>query len=1403
MGRGLPLFFKKEGSSMGKKGLKGLFACFTLFLAVLLGTLGLSSGVNGQPGFVTVNGTDFYRDGKPFHFAGTDTYYLWLGDYDCLTGYNTKLGCTKEVFEDAKAMNLTVFRTWGFCHGCHLGDETRQLQHGPGVYGEVTFQKVDRFIKEAGDRNFSLIIPFVNNWNDFGGMCQYLDWCGISGCDPNATSGTGATAHDAFYTDECTRNLYKNYISYFLNRVNTLTGVRYKDDPTILAWELANEPRARSGASTALNNWIEEMSNYIKSIDSVHLVTVGEEGLGSAEGTNFVDNHNYPGIDFAGFHLFPDNWGWTPSQSTEFINFRMNDAATMGKPVILEEMGKMGSDSTKYYYFDAWYDLVESREIDGTLFWMLKDLQYPDKDEYGVDYPEDAAVTSRIIQHANFMSGRAINVTPTSINFANIVGTYSEESVIVGNTGNADLTIGTVTFPLAPLSIITDSCSGQTLVPNATCTIIIRFTPTQNIIYISNLSIPSNAADGSVYVSLTGIGVYPDNDGDGYTSDVDCNDNNSEINPSTVWYEDTDDDGYSNGSTLTQCLRPSGYKLLTELSGTSTDNCPTISNSNQADSDNDNVGDVCDNCPAISNSNQADSDNDGVGNACDYGDDNDNDGLTDFEEGILGTNPLNPDSDGDGVNDLNDAFPLDSTETKDSDAIETQVVQITTKTEVLYRQYRPAISGERIIWYDWRNNNPDIYMYNLSTAEETSITTNPAIQYCIDISGNRIVWHDDRTGCSYNADVYMYDIPTKNETRLFNCNSIVEHSIGISGNHIVWAAWTGSTDNIYMYDIPTGQTTRIASSSYKQSYPAISGNRIVWTDWRNGSTNADIYMYDISTGNVTQITTDPANQNYPAISGNRIVWTDWRNGSTNADIFMYDIPTGNVTQITNDFADQSFPAISGNRIVWHDTRRNGTTTGIYQADIYMYSGDGIGDNSDNCPNVYNLGQEDTDGDGIGDACDNCPTTSNSNQVDLDGDGIGNACDSDADGDGYNSTAYGGTDCNDNDPAINPGKTEITCNGKDDDCNSSTLDDTGVDLYVSSISAPSSAATGSTISVSDTTNKSGTCNTGITTTKIYLSTDSTYSSGDTYLGSRSVPAFGSGAQSSSGAISVTIPTSTSAGSYYLIAKADAGGVIAEWNEGNNNKAISIAITSNVDLYISTVTAPGSATAGQSISVTDTTNKSGTGTTGTSTTKIYLSTDNTYSSGDTYRGGRSVPAFGTGAQSSSGATNVTIPTSSVCTGTYYIIARADANGVIGEWNEGNNNKSASIAITRPVPNADLYISSVSAPSSATVGNTITITDTTKKGGCAAGASTTRFYLSNNSSGSGGIQIGSGRAVPAFTSNPGTQTNSGSISGTIPSGGCTGSCYITAIADADGAISETNESNNKKAVAITINP
>lgn len=243
----------------------------------------------------------------------------------------------------------------------------------------------------------------------------------------------------------------------------------------------------------------------------------------------------------------------------------------------------------------------------------------------------------------------------------------------------------------------------------------------------------------------------------------------------------------------------------------------------------------------------------------------------------------------------------------------------------------------------------------------------------------------------------------------------------------------------------------------------------------------------------------------------------------------------------------------------------------------------------------------------------------------------------------------------------------------------------------------------------------------------------------------------------------------------------------------NVTVSLSGTgSTVDLYISRLFTPPIARAGQTILVEDIITNGGTGTSGASTTKFYLSTNASYDTGDTYLGGRTVPSLA-GGGSSLGRTSVPIP-STTPVGSYFIIAVADADGVISESNETNNTKSKPIKV-----GPDLVVSSLSAPTTATAGQTISISDTTANtGGDTAGASTTKFYLSTDNKLNPGDTYLGGRAIPSLAK---MSSNSGSTNVTIPSGTPAGTYYIIAVADADRVVAEANERNNFKYQLITI--
>ncbi len=392
-----------------KAGLGLLVFLFVLSAMPVQGQQDYNPSIQDVDGFVSVNGTRFYLYGEPFYFSGTNNYYLFYRPWNQV----------EEVLDDAKAMDLRVLRTWGFCDG--MWKEGHSFQPEPGVYDESGVQRLDRLIKEAGDRGIKLMIALVNNWGDFGGMCQYARWCNetipdYNLCSPHAGPGTaGSRAHDAFYTNNCTRELYKNYIAYFLNRTNSITGVKYKDDPAIFAWQLANEPRARSDPSgQTLYNWISEMSSYIKIIDQNHLVTTGEDGFyknksneygyAGYDGQDFISHHQIPSIDFASLNMYPWNSYYTYENMLKWIEEHAVDANTIiRKPVTLNEFGVKGG--LRDEWMSGFYKKIEDVNLNGDLFWILCHDSYPDYDGYCVYYPGDSSVPI-ITSHSDIMNSK-------------------------------------------------------------------------------------------------------------------------------------------------------------------------------------------------------------------------------------------------------------------------------------------------------------------------------------------------------------------------------------------------------------------------------------------------------------------------------------------------------------------------------------------------------------------------------------------------------------------------------------------------------------------------------------------------------------------------------------------------------------------------------------------------------------------------------------------------------------------------------------------------------------------------------------------------------------------------------------------------------------------------------------
>lgn len=366
---------------------------FYWFLGLTFCLLSMSSGGYSAPkndegtnrisgflsdSFVQRNQDKLTLEGRDFYFSGTNQYYLFYKSPKMVDA----------VLEDAQKLGVTVMRTWAFCDG--QWQDGTSLQPNPRQYYEEGFRKLDYVIYKAKQLGIRVILPLVNNWDDFGGMNRYVRW------------SRTAREHDDFYSDEETRALFRDYINYLLWRTNSYTGIRYKDEPAIFAWELANEPRVRPQRADAFYAWVDEMASYIKSIDGNHLVSTGSEG---DEGSDFIKTHSSPSVDISSFHLYPETWGMDLPRSISYLQSHiLRSHQILKKPVYAGEFG-LRDRSQRDSVYQRWYQEFDRLSTDGAMFWLLSSRQddgslYPDYDGFTVYYP-DSQGTIAIIQDYN------------------------------------------------------------------------------------------------------------------------------------------------------------------------------------------------------------------------------------------------------------------------------------------------------------------------------------------------------------------------------------------------------------------------------------------------------------------------------------------------------------------------------------------------------------------------------------------------------------------------------------------------------------------------------------------------------------------------------------------------------------------------------------------------------------------------------------------------------------------------------------------------------------------------------------------------------------------------------------------------------------------------------------------
>jgi mannan endo-1,4-beta-mannosidase len=296
--------------------------------------------------FVRAVGTQFEQGGKRQVVVGTN---FWQGMNLAVanaTGDRARLGRELDRLQALGVNNVRVT-------AASEGPDTEKyrvvpaLQPAPGVYNEDVFQGLDYFLAELNRRGMRAVMMLNNYWEWTGGMAQYVSWNDGSAIpyrlDPGGIYNVYIRYVDRFYGCTTCQTYYRNHIQTVISRVNTVNGRLYRDDPTIFAWELANEPRDYP------SNWIGDTAGFIKSLDPNHMVTVGSEG---SWGGNFNSTHQSPYVDYTTCHIWVENWSkYTATDSNtenlasattfalDYLDTHNTNAGKLGKPLVLEEFG--------------------------------------------------------------------------------------------------------------------------------------------------------------------------------------------------------------------------------------------------------------------------------------------------------------------------------------------------------------------------------------------------------------------------------------------------------------------------------------------------------------------------------------------------------------------------------------------------------------------------------------------------------------------------------------------------------------------------------------------------------------------------------------------------------------------------------------------------------------------------------------------------------------------------------------------------------------------------------------------------------------------------------------------------------------------------------------------------------
>lgn len=329
--------------------MKRLRTCF----AALLLALGCSAA--SKSSFVQVKDGRLWHHDKPYYFVGANLWYGAILGSTGKGGNRRRLGLELDRLKRMGINNLRVLVGSDGEEGVK-SKVTPTLQRAPGVYNDSVLDGLDYLLQEMERRGMLAVLYLNNSWEWSGGYGYYLEQAGAGkAVQPAVVGYQNYVRYSAqFATNERAQQLFFNYVRFILTRKNRYTGRRYRDEPSIMSWQIGNEPRAFSReALPAFEAWLRRASSLIRSLDKNHLISIGSEGEVGCE----MDIDCWrricsdPNVDYTNIHIWPANWGWAHRDSLgvhlrraitythDYIARHLAISEALHKPMVLEEFG--------------------------------------------------------------------------------------------------------------------------------------------------------------------------------------------------------------------------------------------------------------------------------------------------------------------------------------------------------------------------------------------------------------------------------------------------------------------------------------------------------------------------------------------------------------------------------------------------------------------------------------------------------------------------------------------------------------------------------------------------------------------------------------------------------------------------------------------------------------------------------------------------------------------------------------------------------------------------------------------------------------------------------------------------------------------------------------------------------